>query len=184
MTREQIKAMLPDGTDDSAVTKILDALHNEINPFKTAAEQARNDLAAKVAEMEEISKKAATADEKAKALDELQAKYTADLKAANEKAEALAFDGSLDGILREHGARNLKAARALLDLDTLRASTNRDADMKAAIEALKGAEDTAFLFGAQPTGGKFNVGGDPGAPGGVGDGVEAAFRAKNPNLKI
>ena len=84
MTREQLKAILPEGADDSAVTKILDALHAEIQPHKDAAKQTADDLAAKVAEMAEISKTAATASEKAKAYDELQAKYDADIKAAND----------------------------------------------------------------------------------------------------
>ena len=46
MTREQIKAMLPDGTEDAVVTKILDALHGEIQPHKDAAKKAQDDLAA------------------------------------------------------------------------------------------------------------------------------------------
>ena len=53
MTREQIKAMLPDGTEDAVVTKILDALHGEIQPHKDAAKKAQDDLAAKVAELAE-----------------------------------------------------------------------------------------------------------------------------------
>lgn len=40
MTREQLRAMLPEGTEDAAVTKILDALHAEIKSHKDA-----NDLA-------------------------------------------------------------------------------------------------------------------------------------------
>ena len=122
MTREQLKAILPEGADDSVVTKILDALHAEIQPHKDAAKQAADDLAAKVAEMAEISKKATTAGEKAKAYEELQAKYDADIKAANERAEAMEFNTKLDGKLRDKGARNLKAAKALLDVDALKAS--------------------------------------------------------------
>ena len=47
MTKEQIKAMLPDVTDDVVVTKILDALHGEIQPHKDAAKKAQDDLAAR-----------------------------------------------------------------------------------------------------------------------------------------
>lgn len=152
MTREQLKAILPEGADDSAVTKILDALHAEIQPYKDEANKAKDDLTAKVSEMAEISKKAATADEKAKAYDDLQAKYDADLKAANERAEAIEFDSKLEGKLRGKGARNLKAAKALLDVDSLKASGNQDADIDAAIEALTKAEETAFIFEAQKVG--------------------------------
>ena len=157
MTREQLKAILPEGADDSAVTKILDALHAEIQPHKDAAKQAADDLAAKVAEMAEISKKAATASEKAKAYDELQAKYDADIKAANERAAELEFNSKLDDKLKSRGARNLKAAKALLDVDALKASKNQDADIDVAIEALAKAEESAFIFEAQKIG-KTNIG--------------------------
>lgn len=184
MTREQIKAMLPDGTDDAVVTTILDALHAEINPYKDAAKKASDDLAAKVAEMAEVSKTAATASEKAKAYDELQAKYTKDIAEANARAERLEFDGLIDNALRDGGARNLKAARAMLDLETLRSSQNRNAEIKAAIDGIKAADDTAFLFAAEPTGVQVNVGNKVGTtPPAVG-GVEAAFLARNPNIKI
>lgn len=45
MAREQLRAMLPEGTEDAAVTKILDALHAEIKPHKDANDKAANDLA-------------------------------------------------------------------------------------------------------------------------------------------
>ena len=41
--------------------------------------------------------------------------------------------------------KNVKAIKALLDLDTLKASKNREADAKAAVEALQ--KDTGYLFG-------------------------------------
>lgn len=163
MTREQLKAILPEGADDAAVTKILDALHAEIQPHKDAAKKAQDDLAAKVGEMAEISKKAATAGEKAKAYDELQAKYDADIKAANERAADLEFHSRLDGKLRAKGARNLKAAKALLDIDALKTSKNQDADMDAAIEALVKGEDSAHEFELQKVG-KTDIGKATGSP--------------------
>lgn len=177
MTREQIKAMLPEGTADDVVTKLLNAMHDEIKPHKEAAEQAKKDLETKVAEMAEVSKKAATADEKARAYDELQAKYYADLKAANERAADLEFGQTIENALREKGARNIKAAKALMDIEALKASKNRDSDIKAAIEALAGAEDSAFIFETKPAGGPtVNIGAPTGGGGGV-DKDTAALRA-------
>lgn len=184
MTRDQMKALLPDGTDDAVVTALLDAMHAEITPYKDAAKKAEGELAAKVGEMAEVSKNAATAQEKAEAYDALQAKYEKDVAEANARAETLAFDGLIDGALRDGGARNLKAARALLDLDALRASKNRDADVKAAIDGMKAAEDTAFLFGAAPTGERVTIGADMGRTPPAMSGVEAKFMARNPNIKI
>lgn len=184
MTREQLKKILPEGTEDTVVTELLNALHAEIQPHKDAVKKAQDDLAAKVGEMAEISKKASTAEEKTKAYDELQAKYDADLRAANERAAALEFDSVLNDKLKDKGARNVKAARALLDMEALKASKNRDADMDAAIAALVSGEDTAFVFGAQPTGNKADVGARTGGAPGAKDGVEAAFAAMNPSIKL
>ena len=163
MTREQLKAILPEGTEDSVVTKLLDAMHAEIQPHKDAAKQAADDLAAKVKEMAEVSKTAATAGEKAKAYDELQAKYDADLKAVNERAADLEFNSKLDGKLRDKGARSLKAAKALLDVDALKASKNQDADIDAAIDALTKGEESSFIFDAQKVG-RVDVGRATGNP--------------------
>lgn len=182
MTREQLIAKLPEGTDNAVVTALLDALHAEIKPYKDAAAQAKTDLENKVAEMAEISKKAATADDKAKAFDELQAKYDADLKAANERAATVEFDAMLDGILRENGARNIKAARSLLDIDAIRSSNNQKEDATAAVNALMSAEDSAFIFEAQPTGKNTSVGKPAGNATQHMDGVEAAFKTLNPNI--
>ena len=178
MTREQIKAMLPEGTEDKVVTAILNAMHDEIKPYKDAAEQAKTDLETKVAEMAEINKKASTADEKARAYEELQAKYDADIRAANERAADLEFGQLIDTALRDKGARNLKAAKALMDMDTLKASNNRDSDIKAAIEALASAEDSAFIFEAAPptTGGRTRV--TIGAPTGGGSGDEGVAKMR------
>ena len=163
MTREQLISMLPEGTDNAVVTVVLDALHAEIKPFKDAAAQSKADLEAKVSEMAEISKKAASAEEKAKAFDELQAKYDADLKAANDRAAAIEFDSMLDGVLREKGAKNIKAARALLDIEKIKNSRNQRNDAIKAVEELAAAEDSAFIFAAQPTGHSTQVGASTGS---------------------
>lgn len=107
-----------------------------------------------------------------------------ELKAANERAAAKEFDDLLDGVLRDKGARSLKAARAHLDVDALKASKNRKADAEAAVKALMEAQDTSFLFGAQPTGQKANVGASVGTAPSASDGVEAAFARMNPGLKL
>lgn len=96
MTRDQMKALLPDGTDDAVVTALLDAMHAEITPFKDAAKKATDELAAKAAEMAEVSRTAATAREKAQAYEALQARYEKDIAEANARAGQIAFDGAID----------------------------------------------------------------------------------------
>ena len=59
-------------------------------------------------------------------------------------------------VLTKHGARSEKAVRAMLDLDALKKSNNRNDDIEKAVTALK--ESDAYLFGAEPTGLKRVVG--------------------------
>ena len=81
-------------------------------------------------------------------------KLTDDLqKKENEYQTKLAdmeFNNSLDNAITASGARNLKAVRALLDVDTLKASKNRDADIKNAIAAVKSENDYMFTAEHKP----------------------------------
>ena len=74
------------------------------------------------------------------------------------------FNSLLDSHINSFGARNSKAVKALLDIETLKASKNQEADIKTAIEQCQ--KDNDYLFGATepinnptaPTGG--NSGGE------------------------
>lgn len=60
------------------------------------------------------------------------------------KLADMEFNSALDGAISKSGARNSKALKALLDTDALKASKNREADIAAAIEAVKGENDYLF----------------------------------------
>ena len=81
------------------------------------------------------------------------AKLTKDLtdKEAEHQAKLaeLEFDGALKDAITAARGRNVKAVRAMLDVDTLRASKNREADIKAALEGLK--KDSGYLFESDET---------------------------------
>ena len=81
-------------------------------------------------------------------------KLTNDLqKKENEYQTKLAdmeFNNSLDNAITASGAKNLKAVRALLDVDTLKGSKNRDADIKNAIAAVKSENDYMFTAEHKP----------------------------------
>lgn len=78
------------------------------------------------------------------------AKLTADLdntKLEYEKQIAdRDFDTLLDKVATTVGAKNLKAVKALLDIETLKASKNQVTDVKTAFDAVK--EENPYLFGA------------------------------------
>ena len=61
-----------------------------------------------------------------------------------EKLNGMAFDGRIKDAITAAKGRNAKAISALLDVEKLKKSTNQDADIKDALEALK--KDNAYLF--------------------------------------
>lgn len=92
------------------------------------------------------------------------AALTADLEAKEQEyKKELAerdFNYLLEKQINSFGAKNVKAVKALLDIDALKESKNQEADIKAMLEACKTEND--YLFGSDepiknpvaPTGGK------------------------------
>lgn len=122
------------------------------------AENGRDVEAAKkpYADYESIKEQLAAAREGLKAFEgvdvkDLQgqvAKLTRDLedkeKEHRAKLSEMEFDGALKDAITDARGRSVKAVRAMLDVDALRASKNREADIKAALEGLK--KDSGYLF--------------------------------------
>lgn len=91
------------------------------------------------------------------------------------------FEDLIKGAIADAKGKNTKAIRALLDIDTLKASKNQKDDIAAAIKELTEAEDSAMLFGsAEPDEpgavGKLDAIGKVGA-GGAGGDFEKGLRA-------
>ena len=72
-----------------------------------------------------------------------------DTEIANIRAE-YAFTDSVKDAVRKAGARNEKAVMAMLDLDTLKASKNQQADIAAALDAVKKENDYLFQPAKKP----------------------------------
>lgn len=100
-----------------------------------------------------------------KASEDWKTKYEQAEKDHAAKLDGLELDGKIESALREAKAKNAKAVRALLDMEALKSSKNRDADIKAAVEAV--AAENAFLFGDD--GGPRLNSGAPHGPGGEPD---------------
>ena len=175
-------------TDDEVITKILNAHHAELDPVKDKAEQydkVKADFDEQTKSIEGL--KASVGDKEAmqKQIEELKSaseqKDAAHKKAIEDmqnKLEGAEFDKLLDDAISKAGGRRAASIRAELKLDELRASKDRSSDIEAAINALKEAEDTSFLFGsnANPTGAKVSTSGN--ASGGVGGTDEAIATAR------
>lgn len=136
-------------SDQALPKEIIDAI---------LAENGRDIEAAKkpFADYETIKNQLATAQETIKGFEsqdidgikqaakDWEKKYNDALAAHQQEMADREFDGVLkDAILAAKG-RSDKAIRALLDVDTLKASKNQAVDIKTALETLK--KDNGFLF--------------------------------------
>lgn len=129
MTQEQIDYIMAEvGREVSTITAERDG-------YKTQLDTAQASLKA----MEGID--AAALNQKITDLTtQLSGK---DTEIANIRAD-YAFNDAVKEAIRKSGARNEKTVMALLDLDTLKASKNQQADITAAVEAVK--KDNDYLF--------------------------------------
>lgn len=131
----------------------------------TAIEKAVKENYKTVVDYDKQKEKLDAAEDKAKTLEESLEKFKdVDPEALKQSIEDLKkelkqkdteyagkiADRDFEDVLKDaiSGAKgkNAKAIRALLDLDTLKASKNQKDDVAAAIKALTEAEDSAFLF--------------------------------------
>ena len=117
-----------------------------------------------------------------KSAKEWEEKYNQAIADHQKQMADMAFDQSLDTAIAGIKGKNAKAIKALLDMEALKKSTNQDADIKAALEALK--TDSGYLFEEAAKAPPYAPGAGAGGVGGAVDGVAAAFSALNPGLKI
>ena len=191
MKREDVKNHIPNITDE-ALKWLMDENGADINREKNKADALQKQLDTANGQLQTVQERLKAFDGKDVASLEAQvAKLTQDIK---EQADGFAFDAALDGAIRDAKGRSVKAIRGMLDLDALKASKDRSADIKAAIEGL--VKENPWAFETAPAGGDggaggkpsatFSTGGEHGTGGSAGeeDGVAAAFAALNPELKL
>lgn len=97
-------------------------------------------------------------------------KYNQAVKDHEAKLADMAFDRKIEEAITGAKGKNAKAIKALLDVDTLKASKNQDADIKAAMDALQ--KDSGYLFGDEGNPPPYSAGA---GTGGAGDPNAGAF---------
>lgn len=186
MKREDVKNKIPGITDEQPQW-----LMDESNADVTREVKRANELQA---DLDNANKQLQTAQDGLKAfegvdvkdLQEQIAKLKSDMAA---QADAFAFDSALDGAIRDARGRDVKAIRGMLDIDALKTSKDRTADIRAALDTLVKDKAWAFESGSGSsagTGVTVATGGEHGTGGSTGDddGVAAAFASLNPDLKL
>lgn len=80
-----------------------------------------------------------------KSAKEWEDKYNQAIADHKAQMDDIAFNGVLDEVITAAKGKNVKAIKALLDLDALKASKNQSADAKTAVDALQ--KENGYLFG-------------------------------------
>ena len=141
----------------------------ETKEYQEAIAQLKAELSERDKQLADITAKAQDAEGLQKALEEAKAaseKFKADSQA---REAAMRRDFALDTKLSQMGARNLRAARALIDLDKV--SVGEDGEVAGVdFDAIK--TENAYLFADQQ---RFATGGTP--KGGAGQSPLADFRS-------
>ena len=145
MKREDVSKIF-EGATDEQINAILNINSADIGKAKSKVEGERDNYKSQLETATEQLKAFEGVDVK-----DLQGKITslnqqlADQKADFDKQTAERdFNDMLVNAIKDSKAKNVKAVRALLDLEALRASKNQSADISAALEKVK--EENDYLF--------------------------------------
>lgn len=148
MNKEQLQAL---GLTDEQISKILDgfkgfvppARFNEVNEAKKNAEQQ---LCERDKQLADLKKSMAGNDDLNQKIENLQAEN----KAAREKYErdlaSYKVSNAIDLALTQHGAKNLIAAKALINLESIKIDGDNITGIDEQIKKLESDKDTSFLF--------------------------------------
>lgn len=173
MKKEELKAI---GLSDEQADKVLVLNGKAIEKHKSAAETTKEQLATVTAQLTEANQQIETfksmdIEGVKKAAEEWKSKAEQAKQEADAKMEAMRFDGLVTSAIGAAKGKNAKAIKALLDMDTLKASKNQAEDVKTALEAVK--KDNDYLFeGSKPVP-QFSSS-TPGAPAAYMDAIRAA----------
>lgn len=151
LTEEQIKDVFKiNGKDIEKVKGDLKGKEETIETLQGQLDTANKEIEDfKELDVDEIKKRA----------DDYKTKYETAETEAKEELESLKFEHQLEGAIRDSKAKNVKAVKALLDVDSLKESKNQIEDIKAALESTKADND--YLFGEidpEGTGGSLGAG--------------------------
>ena len=182
MKREDVKTKIP-GITEEQLNWLMQENGADINREMTAAEQYKTQLTSVQAQLKTAQNGLAAFEGKKKP-EEYEAelaKLRGDMQA---QADGFAFDNALDTAILGKKGRSVKAVRALLDVDGLKGSADRTADIAKALD--EAAKANPWAFGEAMAAGYPAVrdGGTPDHLPSQSDGVLTAFTKLNPNLNV
>jgi len=169
VTKEELKAL---GLNEEQIAEVFKLNGIAVNNAKGDLAAKEKELETKTKELETLQGQLETANAEIEsfkemdiesikaAADDYKTKYETAKTEAEKEIESLKFEHSLESALSKAGAKNVKAAKALLNIESLRDSKNIDVDIETAITTLKESDDYLFRESdPQGTGGSMGNGG-------------------------
>lgn len=143
------------GLEKDAVDKIMDENGRDINAARSKLEAERDNYKTQLETAQEALKEFEGVD-----VGELKGRIetlTGDLAKKESEYQAkiadMEFNSVLDSAIGGAKAKNAKAVKALLDIETLKASKNQSEEIRSAIEKVKSENDYLFDGTSVPGGG-------------------------------
>lgn len=125
------------------VDKIIDEHGKNINALKAQRDTYKSQLDTTKAELKKFD--GINVEDLRGQITKLQTDLSAKEKEVAERISDIEFNSALEKAIKAAGGRNAKAITALIgDTKSLKASKNQEADIKAALEAVK--KDNDYLF--------------------------------------
>ncbi|WP_455438032.1 phage scaffolding protein [Hungatella hathewayi] len=136
LTKEQVDSIMAENDSD------IEAAKGELEQIKTELQQTKTQLQEANTTIDGFK----DYDQVKSQVEEYKTKYETSKTEYEAKIADMQFGSALEAAITAAGGRNAKAVKALLDVETLKASKDQTADIKAAIEACQ--KDNGYLFGA------------------------------------
>ena len=134
------------GLEKEVIDKILDENGSDLEKAKSKLEAERDNYKSQLETAQDALKKfdGVNVEEMKSTIETLNSDHQKKETEYQSKIADMEFNSVLDGAIAKSGAKNAKAVKALLDLDTLKNSKNQAEDITKALENVKSEND--FMF--------------------------------------
>lgn len=140
--------------DKEIIDKIMDEnsadigkAKGELQTYKDKVASLENDIKTKDNEIQTLQNSKGDVDALREQIAQLETDKTNLTNELNTKVAQLQKDYAIEGAIRDAKAKNVKAVKALLDADKVTYENDQWVGISDQLEALKGDENTSFLFG-------------------------------------
>lgn len=151
--KEVIDAILDENSSDIGKVKA------EVKVVEDQNKELQQQLSDRNADIEELSKQAGDNSDLQAKYQELQDKYQGETEANSARFDEIKRDSAVELALTKAGARNIKAAKALLNLEEIKVTDDGIEGLDSQVTAL--TESDSYLFGTGESTGAFSAGGNP-----------------------